>query len=272
MERMVKKVSNNKMNKKKPSNFIRPKHSFSIRNDFYRKLFYIGLCIIPIALFADNNGAFRLVPLPFFLFGMYQLMQIVVLSPLLIDDFFPPKTLFEKTTKPFDKFVYYFASTLFFISLLCLIFEIRNFDNTINGTRFFWTAGSVGILIAILLTIILKIKFPSVYYESKRRYMVHFGLFVGFFLLSTAVAGFVNHHYADSDKIYKRYTISSKGTSGGRSKEYFIHLTFENNNEERFSIGKTRYNNFEEGEEIELCMLKGKLGFDYVTEFNKISK
>ncbi|WP_163411555.1 hypothetical protein [Flavobacterium ajazii] len=243
-----------------------------MRKIFYRKLFYIGLCIIPITLFADNKGIFRLVPLPFFLFGMYQLMQIVALSQIIIDDFFPPKNSFEKITKPFDKFVYYFSSTLFFISLLCLIFEITNFDNTINGTRLFWTAGFVGILIAILLTAVLKIKFPSVYYESKRRYVVHFGLFVGFFLLSAAVAGFVNHHYADSDKIYKRFTIISKGISGGRSKEYYIHLIFENNNEERFSIGKNKYNNFEEDEEIELCLLKGRLGFDYVTEFNKISK
>ena len=92
-----------------------------IRKDFYKKLLYIGLCIIPILLFADNKGSFRLVPLPFFLFGMYQLIQIIGLSQLIIDDFFPPKTHYEKTTKPFDKFIYYFSSTLFFVGLISLI-------------------------------------------------------------------------------------------------------------------------------------------------------
>lgn len=210
--------------------------------------------------------------LPFFLIGMYQIIQIITRSQLIIDDFFPLKTLHEKTTKPFDKFVYYFANTLFFAGLICQIFEIRNFDNTINGANFFWTTGFIGIIIAIVLTSILKIWFPSVYYESKRRYTVHFGIFLGFFLFIPAVFGFINHYYADNNKICKKYVIKRKGIGGSRSKEYFIHLTLDNNIEERFSIGKTRYGNFSEGEEIELCMIKGKFGFYYVTEFNKINQ
>ncbi|MFV0146063.1 hypothetical protein OBJ68_12795 [Empedobacter falsenii] len=256
------------MTKKKSK---RKKHTAEIRSVFYKKLLYIGLCIIPILLFADNNDSFKLVPLPFFLFGMYQLIQIIGLSQLIIDDFFPPKTYSEKETKPFDKFIYYFSSTLLFVGLFSLIFEIRNFDNTINGIKLFWTTGLVGVLIAILLTIILKIGFPSVYYDSKRRYTVHFGLFVGLFLLSTAVLGFVNHHFADQTTFCKKYPIKRKSTSSGRSTEYFFYLLMENNNEERFSVHKTLYNNFDEAEQIEVCMQKGKLGFNYVTEFKKIN-
>ena len=256
------------MTKKKSK---RRKHTAEIRNVFYKKLLYIGLCIIPILLFADNNDSFRLVPLPFFLFGMYQLIQIIGLSQLIIDDFFPPKTYSEKETKPFDKFIYYFSSTLLFVGLFSLIFEIRNFDNTINGIKLFWTTGLVGVLIAILLTIILKIGFPSVYYDSKRRYTVHFGLFVGLFLLSTAVLGFINHHFADQTIFCKKYPIKRKSASSGRSTEYFFYLLMENNNEERFSVHKTLYNNFDEAELIEVCMQKGKFGFNYVTEFKKIN-
>lgn len=244
----------------------------AIRKDFYKRLFYITLCIIPIVFFADNKGAFRLVPLPFFLFGMYQIIQIIGLSQLIIDDFFPPKTFFEKKVKPFDKFIYYFSSTIFFIGLLFLIFEIRNFDNTINGTKLFWTSGLAGIVIASILTLILKLITPSVYYESKRRYTVHLGLFIGLFLTSTSVAGFVNHHYAYPTIFRKIYKIERKSTSSGKSTEYFFFLKMDNDIEERFSVGKTRYNTFEEGEEIELGILKGKLGFDYVTEFKKINQ
>jgi len=94
-------------------------------------------------------------------------------------------------------------------------------------------------------------------------------LFVGLFLLSIAVTGFVNHHFADQTTFCKKYTIIRKSTSSGRSTEYFFFLNIEKNNEERFSVGKKLYNNFEEGGQIELCMQKGKFGFEYVTKFNK---
>ncbi|OUL63222.1 hypothetical protein [Flavobacterium sp. AJR] len=243
---------------------------FEIRKEFYRRFLYIGLCIIPIFLFGDEKGTFRLVPLPFFLVGMYNLLLIVSFSQLIIDDFFPPKIAFEKTAKPFDKFIYYFSSALFFASLVFLLFEIRKIDNTINGTQLFWRAGFAGIALAILLTIILKITNPSVYFESKRRYTVHFGLFVGLFLFTAASTSFINHFYATTDKSCKNYTIIRKGTSGSRNKEHFIHIITENNTEERFSIKKALHEELTEGGEIELCMVKGKLGYDYVTGFNKI--
>lgn len=260
-------MSKTKFNKQKREN-----QTSEIRKDFYKRLFYIGLCIIPIIIFADNKGTSRLIPLPFFLFGIYQLIQIIGLLQLIIDDFFPPKTLYEKTTKSFDKFVYYFSSTLFFIGLICLIFEIKKFDNTINGTKLFWIAGFIGIGIAFILTIIVKITKPSVYYESKRRFTVHFGLFLGLFFITTALTGFINHHFADNIKVCKKYIVEKKSTSSGRSTEYYLFLTIQDNNQERFSVGKKRYDNFEEGEEIELCMLKGKFGFNFITEFNKIDK
>lgn len=249
----------------------RKKQKFEIRNIFYKKLLYIGFCLIPILLFGDNEDSFRLILLPFFLFGSYQLMQIIAFSQLIIDDFFPPKAHYEKNTKPLDKFIYYFSSILLFAGLISLIFEVRKFDNTINGIKLFWIAGLVGVLIAILLTTILKTRFSSVYYDSKRRYTVHFSMFVGLFLLSTAVTGFVNHHFADHTIFCKKYSIIRKSTSSSRTTEYYFFLLMENNKEERFSVDKTLFNNFEENEQIELCMRKGRFGFDYVTEFKKVN-
>jgi hypothetical protein len=243
---------------------------FGMKKEFYKRLLYIGLCIIPLVLFGDEKGSLRLVPLPFFLIGMYNLLLIISLSQLIIDDFFPPKVLFEKVAKPFDKFIYYFSFALFFISLVFLILEIRKIDNTINGTQLFWRAGFVGIALAILVTIILKITNPSVYFESKRRYVVHFGIFVGLFLLTSATANFINHFYAKTDEFCKNYTILEKGTSGSRSKAHFIRIITENNIEERFSIQKALYNELTEGSEIEICMIKGKLGYEYATKFNKL--
>ncbi len=241
------------------------------RKDFYKRLLYIALCAIPIVLFAEGKGIFRLVPLPFFLIGMYQLIQIIGNSPMIVDDFFPPRVEEEKTVKPFDKFMYYFSSILFFMGLVALIFEIRKFDNTINGTKLFWTSGLVGIGLAIAVTVILKLTHPSVYYESKRRFVVHSGLFIGLFLVSIAMTGFINHHFADPDPVCEKYRIERKSISGSRTPEYFFFITIKNHHEERFSVRKQIYDRFSAGEELELCMLKGRLGFDYVIAFKKVT-
>lgn len=241
------------------------------RKDFYKRLIYIALCAIPIVLFAEVKGIFRLVPLPFFLMGMYQLIQIIGNSPMIVDDFFPPRVKEEKTVKPFDKFIYRFSSILFFVGLVALVFEIRKFDNTINGTRMFWTSGLVGIGLAIVVTVILKLTHPSVYYESKRRFVVHSGLFIGLFLTTIALTGFINHHFADPAPVCEKFRIERKSISGSRHTEYFFFIAVKNQHEERFSVKKQIYDRFSAGGEIELCMLRGKLGYDYVIAFNKVT-
>lgn len=231
---------------------------------------YIGLCIILFFTFANDKGISRLVALPFFLIGMYQLIYIARHSLQIIDNSFPPKTKYEEKTKPFDKFMYYFSSTLLFISLICFIFGGSQYDMTIHGVKLFWIAGAIGIAVAVVVTIILKITAPSVYYDSERRYVVHSGLFVGLFLLAAIIGGFTNRFYADNTKICKSHTIIKKEISGGRSTSYFIYLKFDDNYEERFSIGMRAYDNFNEGEEIEVCIVKGLFGYDYITNFKKI--
>lgn len=260
------------MNKKKPNLKAKVNETSYAKKDFYKRLLYIGLCIITISIFADEKGTYNLVLLPFFLTALWNLIMIIRRSQHIIDAFSPPKTQVEKTVKPFDQFVSSLSSILFIVGLISQMLENRNFDNTIHGTKLFWTAGLIGIGLAMLLTIILKTTHPSVYYESKRRYTVHFGVFLGLFLLTTATAGFINHHFADKNKVCKSYTIIRKETSGGKTKEYYINLKIDDNNEERFSVGKTRFERFNEGEEIELCTVNGKFGFDFVTDFNKLEK
>lgn len=259
------------MNTKKNKNLTQKNETSEIRKDFYKRLVFILLCVIPIYFFANEKGTFRLVPLPFFLIGMYQLILLVQSSQFIIDDFFPPKIANEKIVKPFDKLIYYLALTLFGVSLVFLIFEINKIDNTINGIKLFWQSFIIGICLAIIITLILKSTNPSVYYESKRRYTVYFGLFIGLSLLLPASGSFINHYFAEKNKKCKSYKILRKGNSNGRrSTEYFIYLSVENENEERFSIRKSLYDELKENEKIELCLIKGKLGFEYVTDFNKI--
>lgn len=260
-------MSNKKLNKP-----LRTNQKSEIRKGFYKRLLYIGICIIPIIIFADNKDEFRLVPLPFFLFGMYQLILIVGQSQLIVDDLFPPKKNFESTTEPFNKFINYFAMTLFFFSLVFLIFEIGIIDNTINGTNLFWYSALIGFAIATLMTIILKLTKPSVYHESSRRYSVHFCLFTGFFLLTPAMTSFINHNYAENTENCRAYKIVRKSTGGKRNKSSWLFLKLDNNSEERFHVSRTFYDKVNEGEEIQICTRKGKLGYDFVEKFKTINE
>src|SRR5688500_1620911 len=128
-----------------------------IRKEFFRRLAYIVLGIIPTILVWEQKGPERFIGLAGFIFGMYQLIMIIAKSQLIIDDFIPPKTYGETKTKPFDNFVYRFATGFFFVGLVFEIVEIRRMDNTIGGTKFFWTYALIGILIAVVVMTLLKL-------------------------------------------------------------------------------------------------------------------
>ena len=228
---------------------------------FFKRLLYIGFCLIPIFIFANNKGCIRLVSLPFFLIGVYQLIMIIALFTQIIDSFFPPKKESEKSTQ-IDRVI----CALILVGFFSLLVVVTNFQNTINETKLIWTLCAVGIGLTITLTIILKTIKQSVNFESN----VNIYLFVVFsFLTITSLFGFINYHYADNKKDCKTYTINRKDSYGIRRKSYFIYVNFDDNTEKEFSVGKKRYNNFNEGETVEICFKKGLFGFDFASDFNK---
>jgi hypothetical protein len=181
------------------------------------------------------------------------------------------ETYSESKTKPFDNFVSRFATGLFFVGLVFEIFEIRRMANTVGGTYFFWTYALTGILIAAVVTVILKFKSPSIYFESSRRFTVHFGLFLGFFLIVPAAASFINHYYSDSRIDCNEYKIVRKSTGGKRQKYSWLFLQI-NRHEERFDVTRNLWNSIDEGGLVTLCTKKGKLGYDFVEEFKTAGK
>ena len=253
------------MKQKKNNLTARPQKTSEIRKKFYKRLIFICLGIIPLLLIGEPKGPERYIGAAVVIILGYQFRLIVKQSQLIVDDYFPPKTDNETKTKPFDKFIYYFAMTLFFSGLVFEIIEIRVMDNTMNSVAFFWKSAFVGIAIATLLTIILKSTKSTVYDESSRRYAVHFGLFLGFFLLIPAVASFINHHYADKTEDCKTYKIVRKSTESSG-----LYLKMTDNSEERFVVSRDFYYRVFEGGQVQLCTKKGKLGYDFVEKFNPV--
>ncbi len=188
------------------------------------------------------------------------------MSQSIIDDFILPETDGRVKARPFEKFVHWSATIIFFAGLIFGIFEIDRIDNTINGTGFFWTYASIGILIAVVVTVVLKVKSPSVYFESGRRYTVHFGLFVGFFLIVPAAASLVNHYFADRKVDCKRYKVVRKTTGGRENRSSWIFLRVDGH-EERFVVSRSYWNGVNEGGLVILCTQNGQLGYEFVRAF-----
>ena len=99
-----------------------------VRREFFRRLGYIALGVIPIAFVWESKGPERFIGLAGFLFSMYQLILIVGMMQSLVDDFSPLRT-YEKKTTVVDKVVYRLAGALFFLGLVFQVFEISKIDS-----------------------------------------------------------------------------------------------------------------------------------------------
>lgn len=117
------------------------------------------------------------------------------------------------------------------------------------------------------MTILLKIFWPGVYDEGKRRFAVHFGFFVGLFLLGGALAGMVNHYLAGPAVSCEKHVIVEKTTNNSRGKKYYLLVRWDGSREERFTVGYLLYDNYNEGDEINIRMGMGRLGYEFVKEF-----
>lgn len=101
-------MSKTKFNKqKRKSNFRNTKR-------LLQETFYIGLCIIPIIIFADNKGTSRLIPLPSLSWN-YQLIQIIGLLQLIIDSFSHLKLYTKRQLNPWQVCLLFFLR-LYFLS------------------------------------------------------------------------------------------------------------------------------------------------------------
>ncbi|MCB0628458.1 MAG: hypothetical protein R2824_27070 [Saprospiraceae bacterium] len=239
----------------------------TLRKNFYRRLAYIVLGVAAIWLLADQSSSLRLVGVAFLIIIVVQLLWIVSSSPKIIDDFFPSRVKYEGKARPFDRFIYYLPLTVMFSGLIFELFQIRKIDNTIDGMGLFWMAGAIGLLFALLLALFLEIKAPSVFDESERRSSVLFGFFLGFFLLTPAIANFINQYDIASEEVCTNYQIAGKSTSASKSRSCWLFVKIGRDNEERFEVNRSLYDQVEAGGLVQLCTKKGRLGYEFVTQF-----
>jgi FtsH-binding integral membrane protein len=243
-----------------------------IRKELLRRLGYIGLAVIVAVTqtLMDDSKPYRYISVAAILFILFHFIKLVKKSQLIIDDFFPPKVETETTTTSANKIINSLSMVLFFCGLLAIIFESNSISNTIHGTKFFWSAGVIGIILFVIVIAFFKIKFPTVFDESSRRYSVYFGYLFGLFLVVPATASYINKSCADQRIDCKNFLVSRKSSGGGRTTEYFIFGNY-NGSDERFTVVKPLWDSIDENKIIQLCVRKGYWGYEYVTKFNLIA-
>ena len=185
-----------------------------IRKEAFFKILYFLLAIVLSIFLLTLDNFLRYSAIIVMTFGFYQFRLFIKMLQPLFDDFFPPKYSKNQKAQPLEKFVNSFAMTLFFVAVVFQICVSWWTQNTIFGLKLVWYSVLIGFIIAVFTTIILKLKRPSIYYDSNRRITVHFGLFLGFCILTPALTIFINHIFANNLVSCKNYTIEEKRKVG----------------------------------------------------------
>ena len=144
-------------------------------------------------------------------------------------------------------------------------------DHTIQGMRLTWIGVFIGLVVATLCTIVLKKQKPGAYFDKRRTQNLNVSFFVGFMTLGASLCIFINWGFADKELVcqsYKIDTISSTESysEGSGSRVYYVFIVI-NNKRERFQIWKNIYDKISDSGRIDLCVLHGALGYNYVKTF-----
>ncbi len=167
------------------------------------------------------------------------------------------------------------STALKIVSYLCLfigffsfwgITQFRHFDNTRNGVSFFFLFAFLGLLLCIPLYILMYRTVPDLK-EGKsvgKQWISNlFGLGIGFFFLTPALASYVNRTYLVAPPNCGAYKVISKESSSGRHQEYYAFVLIDKE-EERLTVFKPFWETLNEGQNITLCLQKGVLGYEYI--------
>lgn len=167
------------------------------------------------------------------------------------------------------------STALKIVAYLCLaigllsfwgIAQFHHIDNTRNGVQFFFLFAFLGLILCIPFYVIIYRTIPDLKEGkkiSKQWTSNLFGLGMGFFFLTPAIASYINRTHLVKVDNCQEYKIIRKGSSGGRYHEYYFFVLIDND-EERLTVFKPFWETLEEGQNIRLCLEKGILGFEYI--------
>jgi hypothetical protein len=239
----------------------------SIRKQVLFRTLFIVFIVIPVVVFKTDNKYFKTLALVIIFYGCYQVIRIFGQLQQFFDDLYPPKSSrFDRGEKIHKLFSY--GSRVLFFSAVCFNIAIAWwYRATIFVETLFWLSALFGFFIAIVVTIIVILKWPSVYHESTRRQTVHCGIFFGIIAFFPALAVFSNHFFSNNVVSCNPYTVEQKSTIG-RYESTWIYITIENKLE-KIHVTAALFDELKDNDKVNLCTQKGLLGYEFVYEIKK---
>lgn len=241
----------------------------SIRQQVLFRTLFIVVIVIPTILYKPENKFLVALEILILFYGLYQFIRLAAQFQRFIDDLYPPKLSRKAKVEKIHKLFFYGSQVLFY----CAIFFHLGISwwtrDTIFAERLIMISFLFGLVIAAIVTLIIYLRKPSIYYESTRRLTVHFGIFFGISLLFSALAIFTNHLISDNIISCNIYTVEQKSKIG-RYNSPWIYITIENK-KERLKISSKLYDSLDENGKVNICTKKGLLGYRFVDEIKIVN-
>lgn len=164
-----------------------------------------------------------------------------------------------------DNFIIIFHEVLSYLAvgtLLFLAIGLKDIDNYTDWLSFAFFLFIIGILIGMSVYFILRYFIPQIStYKNSKGVGFLLPLICGFTLITFGSGTLLNESKSQNTEC-KKYIIQEMRISGFKYQSYdiFIYNGFEL---ERLSFGKAFYNEYKVGDEVDLCIITGRLGFKY---------
>ena len=147
-------------------------------------------------------------------------------------------------------------------SLIFFAIGLRNVENYKDPFVFVGLLMSCGILFGIIVFKIISYFYPlAKTYKNKKGIRIIFPLTFSFAFIFFGL-GRVLNEYSDLNSSCQNYQIQEMLKSGRRSRTHYIIINTPQGNE-KLDFGSSFYNQHKVGDSLGLCLVKGKLSFEY---------
>lgn len=164
----------------------------------------------------------------------------------------------KKSIKTLNEFISYFAIG----SLVFLGIGLKNIDNYLDWLTFPAALCFTGTIFGVIVYFIISYFIPNTRtYKNAKGIGILFPLTFGFALVFFGLGSIFNESLNQNSEC-KEYSIDNLGVSGSRPRVHYVFIR-NGNKTERVSFGSDIYKTQTTGGNINLCIITGRLGFQY---------
>lgn len=148
------------------------------------------------------------------------------------------------------------------VALLSFGFGLRNIDNYINWLYFPLSLLGIGAFLGLVLYAVWSFFLPTLKtYKNTNNISAMTLIVVICSMLTFGIGAWYNEYEMSAEECHV-YTIESLSESSGKQVAYYVFIN-RHGKTERYSFGKAFNQTHHAGDKVQLCLVKGGLGYEY---------